>query len=110
MNQLQNRYHGIIKSEFSFEGDTLVHKSTQPTEDLILERNNELRKNVGAINDLGYKSEGGTWGRQVASIPIIMYNKALRDGYQLNHKDKAIAEKELWRFLQSAEGKTCLVR
>lgn len=107
---MDTRSQGIINSQFYFEGDTMVHKSTQPTEDLILERNSELRKNVGAIKDLGSKSDGGTWGRQVASIPIIMFNKAIRDGYVLNHKDPKIAEKELWRFLQSAEGKTCLVR
>jgi hypothetical protein len=108
MNRLDNL--GIIKSEFSFEGDTLVHKSTQPTEDIILERNNELRKNAGVIADLGQKSGGGTWGRQVASIPIITYNKAIRDGYDLNNRDSDVAGREMHRFLQSAEGKMCLVR
>jgi hypothetical protein len=39
-----------------------------------------------------------------------MWEKAIRDGYQLNCKDKDIAEKEMHRYLQSPEGRTCLVR
>ena len=99
----------VIKSEVDWSGDTVVHKTTQPTEDLILARNQELRKNPDALNDLGGKGTQ-SWGRQLASIPIIMWDKAIRDGYKLNHKDKTISERELLRFLQSPEGKTCLVR
>jgi len=105
----QNQNSGIIHSLFKFEGDTLVHKTTQPTEDLILGRNQELRKNPGSMNDLGGKGDN-SWGRQVASIPIIMFEKAIRDGYQLNSKDGKHAEKEMFRYLQSPEGRTCLVR
>ena len=100
-----------IKSEFHYQEHTglLTHVTSQPTEKLILERNNELRKNEGAIHDLGSQGEGGSWGRQVASIPIILYQKAIRDGYQLNSKDTEFAGKETMRFLASDEGKTCLV-
>lgn len=100
---------GVIKSEFIAEGDTLTHKTSQPTERIILDRNAELRKNSGAIQDLGAQT-GETWGRMVASIPIIMYEKALREGFELNSKNSKHAEKEMQRFLATPEGQMCLVR
>lgn len=102
----------VIKSEVHYQEhtNTLTHKTTQPTENLILDRNAELRKNPGVIRDLGQGQSGGTWGRQVASIPFILFEKAIRDGYKLNSKDQKLAASEMHRFLQSAEGKTCLVR
>ena len=102
----------VIKSEIFYQEhtDELVHKTSQPTEDIILDRNAELRKNTGAIKDLGAGQEGGTWGRQVASIPFIVYEKAIRDGFFLNSKDQKFASLEMNRFLQSPEGKACLVR
>ena len=102
----------VIKSEIFYQEhtDELVHKTSQPTEDIILDRNAELRKNTGAIKDLGAGQEGGTWGRQVASIPFIVFEKAIRDGYRLNDKDQITASLEMNRFLQSDEGKKCLVR
>jgi hypothetical protein len=102
----------IIKSEFIYHEPTgeLTHKTTQPTESIILDRNSELRKNSGVIRDLGDAQSGGTWGRQVASIPFIVYEKAIRDGFFLNSKDQKFAGLEMNRFLQSAEGKACLVR
>lgn len=103
---------GVIKSEIFYQDhtDELIHKTSQPTEGLILDRNAELRKSPDAIKDLGAGQEGGTWGRQVASIPFIVFEKAIRDGYQLNHKDREFAGREMHRFLQSDEGKSCLVR
>jgi len=100
---------GVISSEIKFEQDHIVHKTTQPTEDLILERNARLRNNEGAIKDL-QDNDGETWGRQVASIPLVLWYKAIKDGYQLNHKDSTFANKELFRYLQSPEGQTCLIR
>lgn len=99
----------VFKSELSVEQEHLVHKLTQPTEDLILERNNELRKNTGAIRDLS-DDEGQNWGRMVASVPLVIWHKAIKDGYDLYNKDSSVANKELYRFLQSPEGKACLVR
>ena len=90
--------------------NTLTHAIEQPSEDLILERNNELRKNPGALRDLGAKTEGGSWGRQVASIPIVIFYQAIKDGYQLNAPDSNFAGREMHRFLLSDIGKTCLVR
>ena len=102
----------IFDQEFHYQNhtDVLTSKLTQPTEDIILERNAELRKNPGAINDLGKGSEGGTWGRQIASIPEIMFHKAIKNGYDLLSTDSKHAEKEMHRFLGSTEGKMCLVQ
>jgi len=91
-------------------GDIIHHRLTQPTENIILRRNAELRKNPGVIHDLGAQGSDGVWGRQIASIPEIMYHKAIRDGYQLNCGDKDISSRDLFRFLQTEDGKKCLVR
>lgn len=95
----------VIKSDFHYQDHTgvLTHKMSQPSENLILERNAELRKNPGAVNDMSF-------GRQVASIPMIMYEKALRDGYDLNSSDHKFAGTEMNRFLQSSDGKMCLIQ
>lgn len=103
-------FDGVIKSEFKVEQGHLVHKQTQPTENLILERNQELRKNPGALRDLGEGQEGGTWGRQLACIPTIKFYKAIKDGYDFLNKDSKIANREMMRFLLSEDGKECLVR
>lgn len=105
-------YDGVIQSKLHYQDheDVLYHEQTQPTEDLILEYNAELRKNPGAIKDLGAGQEGGTWGRMVATIPMIMLEKAVRNGYDLYNRDAEIASKEMHRFLQSADGQLCLIR
>lgn len=102
----------VFRSEIHYQEHTgvITHRTTQPTEDIILERNNELRKNPGAIQDLGSQSPGGTFGRQLASIPFIMFEKAIRDGYELNAKDNKHRSNELFRYLKSEEGKKCLVQ
>ena len=105
---------GVIRSEMCMDPATgeLTHKQTQPSEDIILARNAELRKNPGAIQDLGAQSKGngGTWGRQIASIPEIMYNRAIRIGFELNHTDQKHAADEMNRFLATSEGQKCLIR
>ena len=101
----------VIKSKIQMDNDgVMYHETSQPSEDTILERNKELRKNPGVIQDLGSRSEGGVWGRQVASIPYIVLEKAVRDGYDIYCKDQDIAQKELWRFLRSEEGKKCMIQ
>ena len=103
---------GIFTSKLHYQDheDKLYHEVTQPTEDLILDYNSELRKNPGVIKDLGQGTEGGTWGRMVASIPMIIFDEAIRNGFALNHKDQDIAGKEMHRFLQTEKGRMCLVR
>lgn len=102
---MDTKFDGVIKSDLKFQDheERVYHRITQPTEDLILERNHELRKTPGVLRDLSF-------GRQVASIPMVMYVKAIKDGYMLNSPDSEIASKEMMRFLQSEEGKLCLVQ
>lgn len=83
--------------------DVLSHHRSQPNEDLILERNQSLRNEPEAFAKNDYM-------HQLASIPLIMWDNAIRDGYELNAPDNGIAEKELMRFLRSENGKICLVR
>ncbi len=101
----------VIRSDIHYQEHTgiLTHKQTQPSEDLILQRNAELRKNPKVIKDLG-SNKDGTWGRNIASIPEIMYYRAIRDGYELTSGDAEHRSKELFRFLKSDEGKKCLVQ
>ena len=101
----------VIKSEMHYQEhtNTITHKTSQPTEKLILERNAELRKNPGTLHDLGAQS-GESFGRMVATIPLIMFEKAIRDGYDLNCPDSQIAGQEMHRFLQSSDGKMCLIQ
>ena len=103
----------VLKSDLHFDEATevLTHKLTQPSEDIILERNNELRKNPGSIQDLGAqkKGAGGTWGRQVACIPEIMFYAAIRKGFEMNHKDADHAARETQRFLATEKGRQCLI-
>ena len=102
----------VIRSDVHYQEHTgvLTHKTTQPTEALILQRNAELRKNPGVIRDLGTGQEGGSWGRQLASIPFIMLEKAVRDGFDLRNRDGKIRSRELFRYLKTDEGKLCLVQ
>lgn len=101
----------VIRSDIHYDEGTgvLTHKQTQPSEDTILTRNAELRKNPGVIRDLGAQV-GKTWGRNIASIPLNMLEAAIRAGYELNSKDKEHRSKELFRYLKSEEGKKCLVQ
>lgn len=102
----------VFKSVIHLDESTekMTHVLTQPTEDIILERNKGLRNNPGVIRDLGAQSEEGTWGRMVASIPMGLMLWASRNGYDIYNRDSEIASKELFRFLQSEKGKPCLVR
>ena len=95
----------VIQSRYHYQAHTGVvsHETTQPTEMLILERNAELRKNPGAVRDMSF-------GRQVASIPIIMYEAAIRAGFDLNSHDTKFAGREMDRFLKTAEGKMCMIQ
>jgi len=102
----------VFKSDVHYQDhtDVLTHKLSQPTEQVILDRNTRLRNNPGVIQDLGAQSEGGSWGRQIASIPLIIFEKAVREGYDLKCQDQKVAGLEMNRFLQTPEGKACLVQ
>ena len=105
-----NSIDGLFKSEFIEHGSELTHKLTQPTEDMILARNARLRSCPGVVNDLGKGSEGGTWGRWVASIPELNYNAAIKAGYDLNAKDPKRRAAEMNRFLATPIGRECLIQ
>ena len=102
----------VIKREVHYQEHTgvLTHKTSQPTESIILKRNAELRKDPGSMRDLGSNEAGGAFGRQVASIPFIMYEEAIRNGFELNSKDSKHAGLETMRFLRSEEGQLCLTQ
>ncbi|RKZ07754.1 hypothetical protein DRQ25_10810 [Candidatus Fermentibacteria bacterium] len=105
-------HEGPIKHEFHYQPHTgvLTAVQTQATEDMILARNAELRKNPGALRDLGQDEEGGSWGRQMASIPFIMFQAAIKAGFDLTNTDAKYAAKEMQRFLATPKGKRCLVQ
>lgn len=102
---------GLFISRFDHHTATneFAHTLMQPSDKLIYAQNAELRKNPGALNDMGHGLEGGTWARQVASIPIIDYEQAKLDGYDLDNPDATFATKEMFRFLASDTGKKSLV-
>lgn len=102
---------GVFTSKFHYQehDGQLTRVLDQPSRDVILARNAELRKNPGAIIDLG-KQSGGTFGRQIASIPMITFYEAIAAGYDLTNVDKGTSEREMNRFLRSPEGKACLVQ
>lgn len=94
----------VIRSQLLYQPHTnqLLHRQSQPSENLILERNQELRKD-NALGDLSF-------GRQVASIPFIIWEEAIRNGFDLANPNGEIAGKEIARFLRTEKGKTCMVR
>ena len=59
---------GVIQSEYKMQPSegVLYRQMTQPERSLILNRNAELRKNPGVLQDLSY-------GRQMLSIPEVDY-------------------------------------
>ena len=102
MSEKQLDENGFV-SEFHFQPHTevLTHRLYQPNENLILDRNQRLRNEPEAFA----KNE---WIRPLCAVPLIMWEKAIRDGYDLNCPDKEIADKELFRYLRSPEGMTCM--
>lgn len=93
----------VIKSEVLWDAhdETLHHRTSQPTEGLILKRNKQFRDN-GLIKDL-------TFGRLAAVIPMIAWDAAKRQGYDVENPDGKVAGREIHRFLQTDYGKACLV-
>ena len=103
---------GVIESKYHYQAHTevMTHETSQPTEDLILDRNAEMRKNPGSVQDLGAQGKDGTWGRQIAEIPMIMYAAAIKAGYELTNPDQKFAASEMQRYLASSEGQKCLIQ
>lgn len=94
---------GVIQNKYDYveHEDKLYVQQTQASEKAILDRNAELRKNPGSMNDLTGK-DGKAYGRLEANIPNIIFYKYLEE-YQLMTKEG------MARFLQTTIGKACLV-
>ena len=104
--------NGVIRSDVHYQehSQTLTHVTTQPTEDLILARNAELRKNPGSLHDLGAQS-GESFGRCCATIPMIGLEWAKRNGFDIHNRDSKIASAEIHRFLTTTDyGRSCLIQ
>lgn len=96
-------YDEVFNSVLERNGDRMVRALTQPTQDLILNRNAELRKNPGALKDL-------TFGRQVASIPFLDYLKIKKDYPDLDKMDGKSRSALLLKILNKPENRHYLVR
>ena len=75
---------GVITSTWTeqpHEGKTYVEHHQDTT--AIEQRNHELRKNPDALRDLEF-------GRQVASIPLVVYYQWMRDYPELKDKDPLV--------------------
>ena len=93
----------IFQIKLKQEGDKLIRTLHQPTNNIILERNNELRKNPGAQKDL-------TFGRQVANIPFEEYEMLRRKYPDLIHGDSEQRQNRLMKILASSEGRKYLTQ
>lgn len=93
----------VIRSDIHYQAhtDEIIHARTQVNEGAIYENNAQLRKD-SLLSDLSF-------GRQVASIPVLAWERAVRAGYDLNNPDSEISGKEIMRFLRSPEGQLCVV-
>jgi hypothetical protein len=96
-------FDGVFQSEVKIEGDEVVRLLTQPSADIILERNNELRKNKGALRDMSF-------GRQVASIPLNEFEMLKRKYPDLVDGDAQQRQMRLMKILNSSEGRKYLVQ
>jgi len=76
--------------------DRVYRKLTQPTRNLILNRNKELRKNPGSIRDLSF-------GRQHLSIPLEDYEILKRKYPVLVRGSNAEKTKFYKKFILSTE-------
>ena len=94
----------IMKSQLKLTPDwTMHHRVSQPSENVILERNKRVR-NEKPLKDLSF-------GRQVASVPFILWSWAIENGFDLSNTDAKTAEKEMFRFLRTTDqGKACMVQ
>lgn len=95
-------HDGVFKSEIKLEDGILHRKLTQPSEELILERNKRIR-NECIIGDLSF-------GRQVACIPLNDYEMLCRKYPDLVKGDAKQKAARLHKILSSSEGKKYLVQ
>jgi hypothetical protein len=98
-------YDGVLRFDY-FESphEGKVHRRTsQPSADLILNRNAELRKNPGALRDLSF-------GRLVLNIPVNDLEMLERKYPELRSPDSTERTAAWARFTASAESAPYKVR
>lgn len=102
----------VFRSRLHYQPHTgeMTHQLNDTTEDIVLERNAELRKNPGSLHDLGAQGNGGTWGRKLADIPPGLILWAKNNGMDLFHPDKDQCQRNLAAFLATPQGRACLVQ
>jgi hypothetical protein len=93
----------LLEYKHDTASNVMHRRMTQITEDIILARNYEMRKNPGILNDLSF-------GRKMASIPLGLWEAAKRKYPELNAPDNETRQKALLKFLKTEEGKKCLVQ
>ena len=94
---------GVLFADFKIEGGELVRRIRQPSEDRILDRNRELRKNPGALREL-------TFAGLELNIPVLHYER-LTAKYPDLHSLSAETRTRAWRkFMGSSEADPYRVR
>lgn len=97
---------GVVQYEVithAHEPGMVYTKQIQPSEDIILERNQRLRNESGSTKDLGF-------GRLVATIPIITMMEWEKKYPELTKGDAKMRSQFLIGLLKQTENKKFLVR
>lgn len=96
-------FDGVLLSKFKMEGGTLVRKQTQPSREMILDHNAELRKNEGALNNLSFA------GLEL-NIPLLDLT-VLQKKYPALKSTIAHERRDAWlKFMGSSESDPYRVR
>lgn len=92
---MSNEHHdGLFKTKSVYQAheNKLYVEKTQLNEDMILRANAEKQKMEQRKMD---------WGRQVASIPHILYDKWCRENPEMRSQDKEIRSKKLLELINA---------
>lgn len=93
----------LFRRSMWFEGDELVHRLEQPSRELILDTNREMRKAEPMADRPGL-------GRWALSVPLEDW-QALRAKYpDLASRDPQISSRAWLAFMQSSEAEPYKVR
>ena len=87
---------GVLASRWKLEGGELVRITTQASEDPILERNRELRKNPGALRSLD------SMGLEL-TIPELHYWRLVKKYPELGSVNAATKTAAWKRLMRSSE-------
>ena len=94
---------GVLFADWRMQGGELVRRIRQPSEDRILDRNAELRKNPGALRELSFA------GLEL-TIPELHYLRLIQERPDL-HSSDAETKTRAWRaFIASSDADPYRVR